>query len=77
MTLRPLGAPDLDIAASIHARSFAVLGERGWTRQEIADLLASPGVAAARADVAVPAPMATRLPAVVSRTRRRVSAAAG
>jgi ribosomal-protein-alanine N-acetyltransferase len=43
-TSRPLGALDLDSAASLHREAFTELGERGWTRQEIAELLASPGV---------------------------------
>jgi len=41
---RALGALDLDIAARLHGRAFAPLGERAWTRQEIAELLATPGV---------------------------------
>lgn len=41
----PLGALDLGRAASLHAESFAPLGERAWTRQDIGGLLASPGVA--------------------------------
>jgi ribosomal-protein-alanine N-acetyltransferase len=44
-TSRSLGALDLDIAARVHGEAFAVLGERAWTRQEIGELLASPGVA--------------------------------
>lgn len=43
--LGPLGALDLDRAAALHAESFAPLGERPWTRQDLAELLASPGVA--------------------------------
>lgn len=43
--LRPLGALDLDRAAALHGEAFTPLGERGWTRQDIAELLASPGVA--------------------------------
>ncbi len=43
--LRPLGALDLDRAAALHAEAFVPLGERGWTRQDMAELLASPGVA--------------------------------
>lgn len=43
--LRRLGALDLDEAAGIHREAFAPAGERGWTRQEMAELLASPGVA--------------------------------
>lgn len=41
----PLGALDLDRAAALHAESFAAMGERPWTRQDLAGLLASPGVA--------------------------------
>ena len=43
--LRPLGALDLDRAAALHGESFVALGERAWTRQDLAELLASPGVA--------------------------------
>jgi len=43
--LRPLGALDLDLAAGLHGEAFASLGERAWTRQDVAELLASPGVA--------------------------------
>src|SRR5437764_8310189 len=43
--LRRLEAVDLDLAARLHAEAFASLGERAWTRQEVAELLASPGVA--------------------------------
>lgn len=43
--LRPLGALDLDRAAALHGEAFVPLGERGWTRQDMAELLASPGVA--------------------------------
>jgi ribosomal-protein-alanine N-acetyltransferase len=43
--LRPLGALDLDRAAALHAEAFAPFGERAWTRQDMAELLASPGVA--------------------------------
>lgn len=42
---RPLGASDVDRAAALHRAAFADLGERGWAREEIAELLASPGVA--------------------------------
>jgi ribosomal-protein-alanine N-acetyltransferase len=42
---RPLGALDLDLASALHAEAFAPLGERGWTRREMAELLAAPGVA--------------------------------
>jgi ribosomal-protein-alanine N-acetyltransferase len=44
-TIVPLGALDLDRAAALHAESFAALGERAWTRQDLAELVASPGVA--------------------------------
>jgi ribosomal-protein-alanine N-acetyltransferase len=43
--VRSLGALDLDTASSIHRRCFEEMGERGWTRQEFAGLLAAPGVA--------------------------------
>lgn len=43
--LGPLGALALDAAAELHRAAFAPLGERGWTRQDVAELLASPGVA--------------------------------
>jgi ribosomal-protein-alanine N-acetyltransferase len=43
--LTTLGALDLDRAAGLHAESFAPLGERTWTRQDLAGLLAMPGVA--------------------------------
>jgi len=43
--LRPLGALDLDRAAAMHGEAFVPFGERGWTRQDMAELLASPGVA--------------------------------
>jgi ribosomal-protein-alanine N-acetyltransferase len=42
---RPLEAGDLDVASALHVDAFAPLGERAWTRQEIAELLAAPGVA--------------------------------
>lgn len=42
---RPLGALDLDRAARLHREAFVPIGERGWTRQDIAGLLASPGTA--------------------------------
>lgn len=42
---RPLGALDLDRAARLHREAFEPMGERGWTRQDIAGLLASPGTA--------------------------------
>lgn len=40
-----LGALDLARAAAMHAESFTPLGERGWTVQDLAELLASPGAA--------------------------------
>lgn len=43
--LRSLGVRDLDRAAMLHGVAFAPLGERAWTRQEVAELLAAPGVA--------------------------------
>ena len=43
--LRTLGARDLDRAAGLHGAAFAALGERAWTRQDVAELLAAPGVA--------------------------------
>jgi ribosomal-protein-alanine N-acetyltransferase len=44
-TLVPMHAFDLDRAAKLHADAFGPSGERGWSPQEIAGLLASPGVA--------------------------------
>jgi ribosomal-protein-alanine N-acetyltransferase len=41
--LRPIGALDLDRAAHLHRDAFEPLGERPWTRQDMAELLASPG----------------------------------
>lgn len=43
--LEPLTALDLDRAAALHAAAFVPLGERAWTRQDLAELLGSPGVA--------------------------------
>jgi [ribosomal protein S18]-alanine N-acetyltransferase len=40
-----LSALDLARAAAMHAESFVPLGERGWTLQDLAELMASPGVA--------------------------------
>jgi ribosomal-protein-alanine N-acetyltransferase len=40
-----LGALDLDRAAALHAESFGPLGERMWTRQDLAELVVLPGVA--------------------------------
>src|SRR5262245_49525792 len=45
LVVRRLGALDLDLAARLHGEAFAPLGERAWTRQDMAGLLASPGVA--------------------------------
>ncbi|HTE35089.1 MAG TPA: ribosomal protein S18-alanine N-acetyltransferase [Reyranella sp.] len=42
---RSVGAPDLDRAAALHRQAFEPLGERPWTRRDMAELLASPGVA--------------------------------
>jgi ribosomal-protein-alanine N-acetyltransferase len=42
--IRPLGAYDLDRAATLHGEAFAGSGERAWTCQDVAELLASPGV---------------------------------
>jgi ribosomal-protein-alanine N-acetyltransferase len=42
--LRRLGALDLDLASQLHGEAFAPLGERAWSRQDMAELLASPGV---------------------------------
>lgn len=40
--LHPIGALDLDRAAGLHREAFAPMGERPWTRQEMAELLATP-----------------------------------
>lgn len=45
LVLRRLGALDLDLASRLHGEAFAPLGERAWTRQDMAELLASPGAA--------------------------------
>jgi [ribosomal protein S18]-alanine N-acetyltransferase len=42
---RSVGALDLDCAALLHRQAFEPLGERPWTHQDMAELLASPGVA--------------------------------
>jgi ribosomal-protein-alanine N-acetyltransferase len=42
--VRPFGELDLDLAARFHRDAIAVRGERAWTRQDMAELLASPGV---------------------------------
>jgi ribosomal-protein-alanine N-acetyltransferase len=39
-----VGALDLGRAAALHGEAFVPLGERAWTRQDLAGLLASPGV---------------------------------
>jgi ribosomal-protein-alanine N-acetyltransferase len=41
---RPLGVLDLDVASALHRAAFTPLGERTWTRQDMAELGASPGV---------------------------------
>ena len=41
--LRALDALDLDVAAELHGLAFEPFGERSWTRQEFAELLASHG----------------------------------
>lgn len=43
--LDPIRALDLDRAARLHGEAFEPMGERGWTRADIAGLLASPGTA--------------------------------
>ena len=43
--LRPLGRSISISPRALHAEAFAALGERAWTRQDVAELLASPGVA--------------------------------
>jgi len=43
--LRRLGALDLDLASRLHGEAFAPLGEHVWSRRDVAELLASPGVA--------------------------------
>jgi len=55
LVLRRLGALDLDVASRLHGEAFAPLGERAWTRQDMAELLASSGVAgwAAQSDESV------------------------
>jgi ribosomal-protein-alanine N-acetyltransferase len=45
VVLRPMGAVDLDRAARLHRQAFEPLGERPWTRGDMAGLLAAPGVA--------------------------------
>jgi len=48
---RPVGACDLDRAAALHRQAFEPVGERPWTRRDMAELLASPGVAGLFAEV--------------------------
>lgn len=43
LTLRPLGAFDLDLLAGLHQGSFAAGWDRPWTRQSFAEVLAMPG----------------------------------
>lgn len=50
-TFRPTGALDLDLAARFHRDAFAALGDRPWTRQDMAELLASPGAAGCFAQI--------------------------
>ncbi|CAN5146450.1 GNAT family N-acetyltransferase [soil metagenome] len=45
VVLRAVGALDLDRAAALHRQAFEPLGERPWTRRDMAELLAAPGVA--------------------------------
>lgn len=42
---RPIETLDLDCAAALHRQAFEPLGERPWTRRDMVELLASPGVA--------------------------------
>jgi ribosomal-protein-alanine N-acetyltransferase len=44
-SLARLGALDLDRASRLHRAAFEPMGERGWTRQDLAGLLSSPGAA--------------------------------
>jgi len=44
LVFRPVGALDLDRAAALHRQAFEPAGERPWTRRDMAELLASPGV---------------------------------
>ncbi len=41
---RALCVPDFDVASDLHRAAFTPLGERAWTRQDMAELCASPGV---------------------------------
>jgi ribosomal-protein-alanine N-acetyltransferase len=49
--LRAIGALDLDDAAALHRQAFERMGERPWTRQDIAELLAVPTVGGLFVDV--------------------------
>lgn len=49
---RALTALDLGAAAELHAEAFAARGERGWSRREFAELLATPGVRGLLAEAA-------------------------
>lgn len=42
VVLQPIGALDLDRAARLHRDAFAPMGERPWTRQDMAELLSTP-----------------------------------
>jgi ribosomal-protein-alanine N-acetyltransferase len=50
IVIRRVGALDLDRAAALHRQAFEPMGERPWTCRDIAELLASPGVAGLLAD---------------------------
>jgi ribosomal-protein-alanine N-acetyltransferase len=41
--IAPLGALDLDLAATLYARAFDAPWERRWSREEFAGLLSAPG----------------------------------
>jgi ribosomal-protein-alanine N-acetyltransferase len=43
-SFRTIGALDLDLAARFHHEAFAPRGEHAWTRQDLAEVLATPGV---------------------------------
>lgn len=43
--LGPMRALDLDRTSHLHRLAFEPMGERGWSRADLAGLLASPGVA--------------------------------
>jgi len=44
LAIRTFTVFDLDLASTIHRSTFDPMGERGWTRQDIAELVAAPGV---------------------------------